>query len=194
MVAGEVVVNEATCARLSNAFIPRSVFIFSYKHCEKTRNCRIANGTHPSPPTSYFQPHVFPLLCGVDVSGLHTAQFCVSSPTVPSPSSSHLHSLSTFTSVFLSFSSPPHPSSSLYSPTYSSSLLTHDVAVALLHLDISHTFVVPVILSILILSIFLTPHIHLNIVISATSNFFSCASFAANFSAPYVHRLQFVIY
>ena len=31
MAAGQVVVDEETCARLSNAFIPRSVFIFTYE-------------------------------------------------------------------------------------------------------------------------------------------------------------------
>ena len=41
--------------------------------------------------------------------------------------------------------------------------------------DISPTFVVPLFLSFLILSNLVTPLIHLNILISATSNFFSCA-------------------
>ena len=52
-------------------------------------------------------------------------------------------------------------------------------------LNISPTFVVPLILSILILSIFVIPHIYLNILISATSNLFSCAFFATQGSAPY---------
>ena len=47
------------------------------------------------------------------------------------------------------------------------------------------TFVVPLILSFLILSSFVTPHIHRSIHISATSNFFSCAFFNAHVSAPH---------
>ena len=53
-------------------------------------------------------------------------------------------------------------------------------------LDIAPTFVVPLILSFLILSSLVTPLIHLNILISATSNFFSCAFFTAQVSAPYI--------
>ena len=51
---------------------------------------------------------------------------------------------------------------------------------------ISPTFVAPHILSFLILSSFVTPHIHRSILISATSNFFSCAFFNAYVSAPYI--------
>ena len=51
---------------------------------------------------------------------------------------------------------------------------------------ISPTFAVPLILSFLILSSFVTPHIHRSILISATSNFFSCAFFNAHDSAPYI--------
>ena len=50
----------------------------------------------------------------------------------------------------------------------------------------SPTFVVPPILSFLILSSFVTPHIHRSILISATSSFFSCAVFNAYVSAPYI--------
>ena len=75
-------------------------------------------------------------------------------------------------------------------PTYSSSLLnTHPCRFNLLSstfLDISPSFVVPLILSFLILSSLVTPLIHLNILISATSNFFSCAFFTAHVSAPYI--------
>ena len=53
-------------------------------------------------------------------------------------------------------------------------------------LDILSTFVVPLILSFLILSILVTPLIHLNILTSATSNFFSCPFFTAHVSAPYI--------
>ena len=75
-------------------------------------------------------------------------------------------------------------------PTYSSSLLEtcpyHFNLLSCTFLDISPTFVVPLILSFLILSILVTPLIHLNILISATSNFFSCAFFTAHVSAPYI--------
>ena len=53
-------------------------------------------------------------------------------------------------------------------------------------LEISHTFIVPLILSFLILSSLVTPLIHLKILISATSNFFSCAFFTAHISALYI--------
>ena len=73
-------------------------------------------------------------------------------------------------------------------PTYSSSLLEtcpyHFNLLSCTFLDISPTFVVPLILSFLILYILVTPLIHLNILISATSNFFSCAFFTAHVSAP----------
>ena len=69
-------------------------------------------------------------------------------------------------------------------PTYSSSLLEtspyHFNLLSCTFLDIYPTFVVPLILSFLILSILVTPLIHLNILISATSNFFSCAFFTAH--------------
>ena len=53
-------------------------------------------------------------------------------------------------------------------------------------LHISPTFVVPLILSFLILSSLVTPLIRLNILISATSNFFSCAFFTTLVSALYI--------
>ena len=53
-------------------------------------------------------------------------------------------------------------------------------------LEIFHTFVVPLILSFLILSSLVTLLIHLNILISATFNLFSCAFFTAHISAPYI--------
>ena len=75
-------------------------------------------------------------------------------------------------------------------PTYSSSLLNtcpyHFNLLSCTFLDISPTFVVPLILSFLILSSLAIPLIHLNILISATSNFFSCAFFAVQVSAPYI--------
>ena len=74
-------------------------------------------------------------------------------------------------------------------PTHSSFLLNtcpyHSNLFSRIFLDISHTFVVPLILSFLILSSLVTPLIHLNILISATSNFFSCAFFITHVSAPY---------
>ena len=50
------------------------------------------------------------------------------------------------------------------------------------------TFVVLVIRSFLILSSLLTPLIHRSILISATSNFFSCPSFTAHVSAPHIMK------
>ena len=46
------------------------------------------------------------------------------------------------------------------------------------------TFVVPLIVSFLILSSFITAHIHRSILIFAASNLFSCAFFNAHVSAP----------
>ena len=75
-------------------------------------------------------------------------------------------------------------------PTYSSSLLNtcpyHFNLLSCTFLDISPTLVVPLILSFLILSSLVTPLIHLTILISATSNFFSCAFFTAQVSATYI--------
>ena len=75
-------------------------------------------------------------------------------------------------------------------PTYSSSLLSecpyHFNLLSCTFLDISPTIVVPLILSFIILSSLVTPLFHLNILISATSNFFSCAFFTAQVSAPYI--------
>ena len=75
-------------------------------------------------------------------------------------------------------------------PTYSSSLLKtypyHFNLLSCTFLDISPTFAFPLILSFLILSSLVTTLIHLNILISATSNFFSCAFLTANVSALYI--------
>ena len=74
--------------------------------------------------------------------------------------------------------------------TYSSSLLNtcpyHFNLLYCTFLEMSATFVVPLILSFLILSSLVTPFIHLNILISATSNFSSCAFSIAHVSAPYI--------
>ena len=53
-------------------------------------------------------------------------------------------------------------------------------------LNNSPTFAVPQIISFLILYGLVAPLIHLNILISATSNFLSCALFNAHVSAPYI--------
>ena len=75
-------------------------------------------------------------------------------------------------------------------PTYSSSLLNscpyHFNLLSCTFLEISPTLVVPLILSFQILSSLVTPLIHLNILISTTSNFFSCAFFTAQVSTPYI--------
>ena len=75
-------------------------------------------------------------------------------------------------------------------PTYSSSLLKtcpyHVILLSCTFLDISPTFGVPLILSFLILSSLVTPLIHLNILISPTSNFFYCAFLTAQVSALYI--------
>ena len=71
---------------------------------------------------------------------------------------------------------------------YSSSLLNtcayHFNLLSCTFLDIYPTFAGPVIISVHILSSLVTPLIHLNILISATSIFFSCAFFTAQVSAP----------
>ena len=76
-------------------------------------------------------------------------------------------------------------------PTYSSSLLKtcpyHFNLLSCTFFDITPTFVAPLMLSFLILSSLVTPLIHLNILISATSNLiFCCAFFTAQVSAPYI--------
>ena len=75
-------------------------------------------------------------------------------------------------------------------PTYSSSLLNtcpyHFNLLSCTFLDISPTFGVPLILSFLVLSSLVTPLIHHNILMSDTSNVFSCAYFTAHVSARYI--------
>ena len=82
-------------------------------------------------------------------------------------------------------SSPASPSPTLLA-TYSSSLLStcpcHFNPLSCTFLDIFPTFVVPLILSLLILSSLVTPLIRL-ILISVTSNFFSCDFFTIHVSA-----------
>ena len=75
-------------------------------------------------------------------------------------------------------------------PTYSFSLLNtcpyHFNLLSCTFLAIYPTFVAHLILSFLILSSLVTPLIHFNSLISATSNFFSCTFFTAHVSAPYI--------
>ena len=126
-------------------------------------------------------PHLFPLACGVDVSyetspsgsvlSVLPGQFSLgqvvpdaiqppplwsSSPSFPRHL--HRHHSSSCLRIHLLFSIRAHTTFNLLSCTF---------------LDISPTFVVPLILSFLILSSLVTPLIHLNILISAASNFFS---------------------
>ena len=105
---------------------------------------------------------------------LHLGRSCASSPDNPLSDKSFL-----MLSNHLRFGLPllPFPGTSIpitLFPKYSSSLPEtcpyHFNLLSCTFLDISHTFVVPLILSFLILSILVTPLIHLNIIISATSN------------------------
>ena len=101
-------------------------------------------------------------------------------PTVPSPSSPNVHcsSATAFCRRFLLLPSrSTHPHNRLNFPTPYISLLLMTLSFFCTLLDISATSVVPLILSFLILSIFVTPHIPLNVITSATSNLF-CALFA----------------
>ncbi len=61
-------------------------------------------------------------------------------------------------------------------------------------LDILSTFVVLLLRSFLILSILVIPLIHLNILISATSNFFSCPFFTAHVSTLYIMKCYHSIF
>ena len=84
-------------------------------------------------------------------------------------------------------------------PTYSSSLLItcpyHRILRSWTFFGISPTSVLPLIFSFLILSNLVTPHIHRNIFISATSIFFSCAFFTVHVTAPYtIAGLTIVLY
>ena len=136
--------------------------------------------------------HLIQLLCGVDVRW-HTP-----------PCSTVVHFISRQSILFdviiyfvqpssLRSSSLPSP---LYFrfhsfPSYAVFLSSHYMSIPLQppFLDFLcdfPTFVVLLILSFLILSSFVTPHIHRSILISATSNFFSCAFVNAHISAPYI--------
>ena len=92
--------------------------------------------------------------------------------------SNHSH----FGLPLLLFPAPPSPSLSCLRIHFLFSIHAHTIS----------TFVVPLIHSFLILSSLVTPLIHLNILISATSNFFSCAFFIAHVSAPYIIQIIMV--
>ena len=95
---------------------------------------------------------------------------CLSHSPPTSSSSLHFYTHHPLSYVLLiSFQHMPVPSRILRSGTF---------------FEISPTFVLPLI-SFLIVSKLVTPHIHRNIFISATSIFFSCAYFTALVSAPY---------
>ena len=121
-----------------------------------------------------------PLLCGsIGSNESHQSWSCA-----PSPDSSLSDKLFLMLSNHLHFALPPIPTA-LLSPspfyTYASSLFNtcsyHFNLLSCSYLPISPTFVVPLILSFLILSSLLTPIINLNILIAANSNIFSCAFF-----------------
>ena len=124
------------------------------------------------------------------VRRLHLSQCCASSPdnSISDKSFLMLSNHLRFGPPLLLFPGTSIPVTLV--PTYSSSLLNtcqyHFNLLSCTFLDISPTFVVPLLLSFLILSSLVTSLIHLNILISATSNFFSCAFFTAHVSAPYI--------
>ena len=121
---------------------------------------------------------------------LHLALYYASSPdnSLSDKSFLMLSNHLRFGIPLLLFPSTPIPITIL--PTYSSSLLNtcpyYFNLVSCTFLDIYPTFVIPLILSFLIPSSLVTPLIHLNILISAKSNFFCCAFFTAHVSAPYI--------
>ena len=137
-------------------------------------------------------PHLFPVLCGVDVSydtppfipvlRVHPGQYSLSDK-------SFLMLSNHPALVFLYFYSqaPPPPSLSCLRIRLLFSIRAHTTstyfpALSWIFLPPS----LPLILSFLILPSLLTPLIHLNILISATSNFFSCDFLTAQVSAQYI--------
>ena len=133
--------------------------------------------------------HLFQLLCRVDDSyeTPPLTRSCASSPDNSFSDKSFL-----ILSNHLRFGLPLllFPGTSItitLLPTCSSSLLNTFNLLSCTFLDISPTFVVPLILSFLILCSLVTPLIHPNILNSATSNFFSCAFFTAHVD---IHRYK----
>ena len=127
-------------------------------------------------------PHIFPLLYGVDVSDAFSQPgFAYARRIVHSSSIPHLHSPPLRSSFLLPIHTHPR-----LSFTHLFLISFHDMAVSsYTFLNISPTFVVHLIISILVLYTFVIPHINLNILISATSNYFCCAFFATHGSALY---------
>ena len=124
--------------------------------------------------------HPFPRLCGVDVSYesppfsplFLPGQFSLRQ-VVPDAIQPHL--LRSFSPSFPRHLYHHH--SLAYVFVFSSQYMPYHVKLlSCTFLDVSPTFVVPLILSFLILSSLLTPHIHLDILISY---YFSCAFFTA---------------
>ena len=112
-------------------------------------------------------PHPFPLLCGFDVSyeTPHLTRSCASSPDSPLSDKSFLMLSNNLRFCLPILLFPGNSITITLLPTYSSSLLNtcpyHFNLVSCTSLDISPTFVVPPILSFLILSSLVTPLIHL---------------------------------
>ena len=112
---------------------------------------------------------------------LHLARSCASSPDNSLSDKSFLM-LSNHLRFGLPHLQPHHYLAYVYVKTCP----YHFHLLSCTFLDVSPTFVVPLILSFLILSSLVTPLIHLDILISATSNFFSCDFFTVHVSAPYM--------
>ena len=141
--------------------------------------------------SSYF-PHLFTLLCWVDVS-YETPPFNPVLRFLQWQFSLRQVGIDVIHHLRFSFPILPFPGTSITITlllTYSSSLLNtcpyHLNLLSCTFTDISPTLVVHLILSFLILSSLVTPLIHLNTLISATSNIFFCAFFTANVSASYI--------
>ena len=135
-------------------------------------------------------PLPLPLLCGVDVS-YDTPPFSPVLRFLPGQSLSDKSFLMLSNHLrvglpLLLFPGTSIPSLSCLRIHFLFSIHAHFNLLSALSLAISPTFVVPLIISFLILSSLVTPLIHLNILISATSNLFYCAFFTALVSAPYI--------
>ncbi len=134
----------------------------------------------------------FPLLWGVDVS-YETPPMNSVLPFLPRQFSLRQFLLDVIQPPPLRSSSPSFPRHLHHHPSlaYSSSLLNTcayhlNLYFHSLFFNILSTFVV-LIRSFVILSSLVTPLIHLNILISATSNFFSCALFTGHDSCTVHH-------
>ena len=137
----------------------------------------------------------FPTYVG-SMRRLHLTRSCASSPDSS-------HSDKSFLIIqppLLWFSSPSQPLHHHHSLAYIFFMSSHYTSVPLFLLsctyseDISPTFAVSLTLSFLILFSLLTPPVHLNILISATSNFFSCAIFTTHIGSQMEtgFKLQFI--